>query len=837
MGLKAGARHISRRLRVGLLAGLVVVVSHAGIVAAQDSAQREILRDLHNFSVTGRVLYIAAHPDDENTQLIAYLANGRHYRTAYLSLTRGDGGQNVLGPEFGDELGVLRTQELLAARRIDGGRQFFSRAIDFGFSKDPRETLRIWNHQAVLSDIVRVIREFRPDVLITRFSPTAGHTHGHHTASAMLALEAFKLAGNPAAFPEQLKALAPWQPKRIFWNGGGFQRDDNPKANHLRINAGGDDPITGESFADIAGRSRSMHKTQGFGNFRGGGRGEGPRWESFELLDGAPATNDILDGVDATWARFPGGAEIGQMSESVLTKFDGADPAASVADLLKIKARLAGLPTDSVLQEKSRLLDRIIRQCLGLKVATTVPRAEVVPGETLSLHYETLVTSAPVPVRWMAVRYPSLGQETEVGMDLVPGRPATRDATETLPASTPLTQPYWLRQVPGQGIFTVNDPELIGRPENPAALPLEQVFQVGDQTLVLPDEPVQRSGASDATSDRRLEVISPVSLKFSSEVGLFAPKAVREIAVELTAARPNLKGELRLRVPEGWEVSPARRKFQLGNSGARERLVFRVTAPRQPTTAIVSAQAQIAGKSYDNDQVRLSYPHIPSQLLQPRARLRAVCLDLAVRGKRIGYLPGAGDSIAEALQAMGYSVTSLTGSDLTRERLKEFDAVVIGVRAFNVREDLVAHTDALFGYVEAGGTLVEQYNRPNGLKTERLAPYELHLSSERVTDETAPVTFLAPDNPALNTPNKITTADFTGWIQEQGIYYPDRWDEHFTPLLASHDPGEAPLKGGLLVASYGQGHFVYTGLVFFRQLPAGVPGAYRLFANLVSLGK
>ena len=321
-------RQIPRLLQAGALAGLLVAVCPQ--TAAQSTAGAEILRDLHNFEVTGRVLFIAAHPDDENTQLIAYLAGGRHYRTAYLSLTRGDGGQNVLGPEFGDELGVIRTQELLAARRIDGGRQFFSRAIDFGFSKNPQETLRIWNHQEVLSDVVRVIREFRPDVLITRFSPTAGHTHGHHTASAILALEAFKLAGSPTAFPDQLKKLAPWQPKRIFWNGGGFQRDDNPQASHIRINDGGEDPITGESFADIAAHSRSMHKTQGFGNFRGRGRGEGPRWESFELLDGAPATNDILDGVDATWNRFPGGAEIGQMAEALISKFTPEKPAVSV---------------------------------------------------------------------------------------------------------------------------------------------------------------------------------------------------------------------------------------------------------------------------------------------------------------------------------------------------------------------------------------------------------------------------------------------------------------------------------------------------------------------------
>ncbi|MGH7967830.1 MAG: LmbE family protein, partial [Limisphaerales bacterium] len=514
-----------------------------------------------------------------------------------------------------------------------------------------------------------------------------------------------------------------------------------------------------------------------------------------------------------------------------------ADPAASVPDLLNIKTRLAKLAPSPVLQEKNRLLDRIVRQCLGLKIETTLSRAEAVPGETLSLHEIASVTSGSVPVRWVAVRYPSLGTETAIGMDLAPGQPAARDSTEALPAGTPLTQPYWLREDRSQGMFSVRNPELIGRPENPSVMPLEQVFKVGDQTLVFPDEPVQIARDSGQDSARRLDAISPVSLKFTSQVGLFAPKATREVTVELTAARPDLNGDLRLNAPKGWEVSPPRRSFNLALAGAHDRLTFSVTAPSQATTATIAAQAQISGKVYDNEQVRIDYPHIPSQLLQPPARLRAVCLDLAVRGHRVGYLPGAGDSVAEALKAMGYSVTTLTGSDLTRERLKGFDAVVIGVRAFNVRADLGPNTDALFGYVEAGGNLIEQYNRPNGLKTERFAPYDLHISSERVTDETAPVTFLVPDHPALNTPNKIAAADFEGWIQEQGIYYPDRWDDHFTPLLASHDPGEESLKGGLLVAPYGKGYFVYTGLVFFRQLPAGVPGAYRLFANLVSLGK
>jgi hypothetical protein len=329
-----------------------------------------------------------------------------------------------------------------------------------------------------------------------------------------------------------------------------------------------------------------------------------------------------------------------------------------------------------------------------------------------------------------------------------------------------------------------------------------------------------------------------VSLGFDSAVELFAPGNSRAVEVELTAYRADAAGTVQLEAPSGWRVKPARQPFHLAKIGAHKRYKFIITAPPEFTTVKIIASAEIGGKRYQNDRKVIDYPHIPLQLLQPPASFKAVSLNLAIRGHKVGYLPGAGDDVAGCLKQMGCTVTTLTDTDLTPERLHGFDAVVIGVRAFNVRTNLAAHLPGLFAYVEAGGTVVAQYNRPGrDLKTEQLAPYRLHLSGERVTDETAPVTFLAPDHPVLNTPNKIMAADFDGWIQERGIYFPDEWDDHFTPILACNDPGEAPLKGGLLVAPYGKGHFVYTGLVFFRELPAGVPGAYRLFANLISLGK
>ena len=793
----------------------------------QTNTAPAILQELKSFREMGSVLYIAAHPDDENTLLIAYLARGRNYRTAYLSITRGDGGQNVLGAQFDEKLGVARTQELLAARRLDGGRQFFTRAMDFGFSKDYRETLSIWDHQEVLSDVVRVIREFRPDVVINRFSTVPGGTHGHHTASAVIGLEAFKLAGDPNAFPEQ--HLPPWQPKHLFVN------SRNEGAVRLEIN--GNDSVTGLSFTELAARSRAMHKTQGFDNFRGFGGGSGPRTESFQLLAGDPSTNDIMDGVDTTWNRVPGGAEITKQADAIIAQFNPQDVSASVPALLKLCALVAGLPQkDSVVEEKSKQLDHILQSCLGLEVETTIAHSEVVPGEEMQLHHAAVIHSS-VPVRWIAVRYPDRERNLKK-TKLRENSPSDFDFKETLPRDCLLTQPYWLREERTPGMFIVNDPSLIGRPENPPAFPIEEVFEVDGQTLVIPDEPVQiLTNATGAEIHRKLEVIPPVSLKFSSSVALFTPGKSAPISLELTVARAGLSGTVKLDMPEGWEVSPAYVPFSLDTIGDHQTFTFTATAPKKSSNAKIVACAEIGGVRYRNKREEISYPHIPRQLLQPLATLKVLSLDLAARGHTVGYLPGAGDTVASCIKEMGYSVQELTDSDLTTNKLAAFDAVVIGVRAFNVRADLAAHLPALFAYVEAGGTVVAQYNRPDGLKTSQLAPFDLHLSGDRVTDETAPMTFLAPEHPVLNTPNKITAADFDGWIQERGIYFPNQWDGHFTPILACNDPGESPLKGSLLVAQSGKGYFVYTGLVFFRELPAGVPGAYRLFANLISLGK
>jgi LmbE family N-acetylglucosaminyl deacetylase len=804
----------------------------------------EILHELESFRQMGSVLYIAAHPDDENTELLAYLSRGRDYRTAYLSLTRGDGGQNVLGSDLSEKLGVARTQELLAARRVDGASQFFSRAVDFGFSKNYLETLKIWNKQEVLSDIVRVIRDFRPDVLVTRFSPSPGGTHGHHTASSVLAIEAFKLAGDAKAFPEQ--GLAPWQPKRIFWNISKFQRDKVVGTNALKIDAGGKDSVSGESFSDIAGRSRAMHKTQGFDTFKIADVNGGPRLESFQLLDGSPSTKDIMDDVDTTWNRVPGGTEIEKSIDQIIGQFNRQDAAASVPALLNLRKQLDTLPaTDPVVNEKRLQLDHILQACLGLTVETTIPRHDVVPGEPIKLHHSAKIDpnslkniAANIPVKWIAVRYPTLKKEVAKNIDLRLDGTSSWYSLETLPATALLTQPWWLRAEGTPGMFGADDPKLIGTAENAPAFPIEDVFAVAGQTLVISDEPVQVAAHSSANQiRRRMDVIPPVSLRFISDVALLGPGASHPVEVEITASRGNSKGLLRLEAPADWKVMPPTKAFNLANVGQRERLKFTITAPLKSATAKIIASAEIDGARYRNQVEEINYPHIPPQLLQPLAMLKAVSLKMTTRGHTVGYLPGAGDSLVENMQQMGYEVKILDDAHLTTEQLAGLDAVVIGVRAFNVKDHIGEALPKLFAYIENGGTVIAQYNRPDKLKVENIAPYDLHISHDRVTDETATITFLEPDSPVLNKPNKITSADFDGWVQERGLYFPDQWDGHFKAILACNDQGEAPLKGSLLVAQYGKGHYVYTGLSFFRQLPAGVPGAYRLLANLIAIDK
>lgn len=802
----------------------------------QSSNAKAILRELEYFRQLGSVLYIAAHPDDENTELLTYLSRGRKYRTAYLSLTRGDGGQNVLGADLGNKLGMARTQELLAARALDGAHQFFTRAIDFGFSKDYKETLTVWDKQEVLSDMVRIIRTFRPDILVTRFSISPGGTHGHHTTSAILAKEAFKLAGDPKAFPEQ--KLEAWQPKRILWNVGRFQKDRVTKDPIIKVDVFGDDSVSGKSFYEIASASRAEHKTQGFDTFKLPFVQGEKRQESFQLIDGDPLSKDIMDGIDTSWNRFEGGEEIEKYASDIIAKFDTHDPSKSVSSLFALRLKLSKLPANLILKEKQKLLDLILQQCLGLKTKTTLNNADVVPGEQMHLHSSVSINST-MPCTWVKMHYSLLNKDIKTNLNLKQNQPSSIDSSETMPTNALLTQPYWLYKDGTPGMFHVDNPELIGMAENLPAFAIVHTFKIGKEILTIEDEPVQEitNQQSKIIQTRKLNVIPPVSLCLNPEVAIFTKGSTQTIEAKIHAARPGMKGSLHLEAPKDWLTEPKSHSFHLKHAGDIETFTFKITAPTKTQSVKIVASADIGDTIYRNQRQEINYSHLPLQLFQPPAVLSAVCLDFKKSGSKVGYLPGAGDSLPENLKQLGYGVKSLDDATLTRNDLEGLDAIVLGVRAFNTREQIGKAMPALLSYVEDGGTMIVQYNRPDQLKADKISPYELKISADRVTDEKSAMTFLAPDHEVLNKPNKITKADFDGWVQERGLYFAGKWDERFIPILACNDSGEEPKKGVLLIARYGKGHYIYTGLSFFRELPAGVPGAYRLFANMVSIGK
>jgi LmbE family N-acetylglucosaminyl deacetylase len=828
--------------RLPLVASTLAALSFASLACATPApaplSPAEIGEELRALGTVGSVLHVAAHPDDENTELITFLSRGRHYRTGYLSLTRGDGGQNELGRDFDEKLGLLRTHELLAARQLDRGQQFFTRAIDFGFSKTPEETLTFWNKKEVLGDVVRVIRQFRPDVIVTRFPiPPGSGGHGHHTASGMLSVEAFKLAGDPTAYPEQLaEGLTPWQPRRLLWNvfrftpGSTLPLPGTPFTQDIA----GKDVLTGEEFGTIAAHSRAMHKTQGLGGFAMRAR-TGPNSQSFLLLAGEPATNDVMEGIDTTWARYPGGAEIATALAQILADYKSDTPAASVPALLKLRTQLAALPTDAVIADKRAQLDRIVLSALGVRVSTNASTAEVIPGGTVRLTFAALANSPGVA--YVGVRTP-FTQLKFARADLSANAGEPPSVVVLLPADLPLSHPYWLREPGAAGISTVSDPSLIGRPENPPVIPVTHVFDVGGQQIEVADEPVHAT--TDARGEiRRLVAVAPVAIAFDSEIYYAAPATAKTVRLTLTAARA-AAGTLQLALPTGWSATPAQVPFRFAAAGEKAEFSFVLHAPAASSAGAVTATVAIDGRTYSHQRLELRYAHLPPLLLQARASVRLVSFDLALRAQRIGYLPGAGDYVAECLAQMGANVRLLTGADLTPEKLAGLDAVVIGVRAFNERTDLKDNLPGLFAWVEQGGTVIAQYNRPNGLNAPTLAPFALSIEGPapalRVTEENAAVTALLPAHPALTTPNRLVAADWDGWVQERGAYFPSKWDEsRFVAPLAMNDTGEKPLQSSLLIARHGKGHYVYTGLAFFRQLPAGNPGAWRLFANLVSL--
>ncbi|HEY1239225.1 MAG TPA: PIG-L family deacetylase [Bryobacteraceae bacterium] len=849
---------------------LVSFVTQAVLVQGQAnlSGTAEIEESLRKLNELGSVLMIAAHPDDERTGVLAYFARGRHMRTAYLSATRGEGGQNLIGAEQGAQLGLIRTQELLAARRIDGAQQFFTRAIDFGFTRTPEEALQMWGHDRILSDMVWVIRRYRPDVVILCFTGTPRDGHGQHQASAILGREAFQAAADPARFPEQLQYAQPWQARRLaqasfnFGAGpgpgsggppggagaggrggrggrGGARNADPPRepakpiGSPLETDTGAYNPILGYSYEQIAGMSRSMHRSQGMGNLGRVGEVD----SEFTIIGGDAASKDLFDGIDTSWNRLSGGAAIGAILADASRAFDPARPENIIPSLTKARPLIAAL-SDPLARIKLEELDDLLAQCAGLWIDAQAREPETVPGSYLSVT-TTVINRSRANVKLDAARLEGVFNEDLPVEPVQLGYNQTNALTSTrrIPPAEPYSQPYWLEQPPTGSAYTVPDQRLIGLADTPPILRVSLRLSVDGAPFEV-TRPVEYRYADrvEGARIRPIAVVPPVALEVPNAVAMFPAAAERKVAVTIKGNTGDAKGEVRLDVPAGWKVIPKSMPFHVGALGELEQVFFDVTPPAADSAAPVRAVATTDGREITSGMQVISYSHIPTQILLPPSTGRFVRADIKVTAHKIGYIMGAGDDMPDALRELGLEVTLLSSTDLEQGDLSRFDAIVAGVRAYNVRADVRASQRRLLDYVSNGGTYIVQYN--TGDNSLNVGPYPITEppgNRYRVTVEDAPVTLPHPDSRLLQYPNHINPKDFEGWVQERGVYFASKWDPKYETVMASKDPDEEePLAGGQLWTHYGKGVYIFTAYSWFRQLPAGVPGAYRMFANLLS---
>ncbi|WP_411768530.1 PIG-L family deacetylase [Winogradskyella sp. A3E31] len=802
----------------------------------------EIYEAIQKLNVLGSVLYVAAHPDDENTRLISYMANEKKARTAYLSLTRGDGGQNLIGPEIRELLGIIRTQELLAARRIDGGEQRFTRANDFGYSKHPDETLEIWNKDKVLADVVWAIRTFKPDVIINRFDHrTSGRTHGHHTSSAMLSMEAFELANDASKYNEQLNYTSTWQPKRLFFNTSwwfygsqeNFEKAD--KSNMINFDVGVYYPMKGLSNNEVASLASSQHLCQGFGRLSQ----RGSQDEYVEFLKGDPldGNNDIFAGIDTSWNRVEGGKAISDILLPIEQNFDFKDPSSHLPQLLRAYKMLQNIKNEHWKTIKSQEIKDIIQACAGLYLEASANSSSATPGSEIDLRLEVLNRSSAT-ILLDAYTLTGLNNPVSKNISLESNTRFNFEEALTIPEDTEYTSPYWLKEKGTLGTYKVPDQELIGLPETPRALFAEFNLTINNIPIAFKKPIVYRYSEPDKGElYRPFEIVPPVTSSIKDKVFIFENDQQKDIEVTVRAGKDNVDGYVQMAYPDNWSVYPKQQKVSIANKGDIQTLVFTVIPPKNQSEGYISPMVVLDDGIYTDELIEIDYNHIPFQTVLLPSESKVVRLNISKRGNNIGYIEGAGDVVPESLRQIGYNVTMLQPEQITPENLKQFDAIVTGIRAYNVVDELKFKQKYLLGFVEQGGNLIVQYNTSRGLVTDDYAPYTLKLSRDRVTDETAEITILEPEHPLLNFPNTITQSDFKGWVQERGLYFPDEWSEEYTPLLSSNDKGESSKKGSLVVAKYGKGNYIYTGLSFFREFPAGVSGAYRLFTNLLSAGK
>ncbi len=818
--------------------------------AADRKTSSEIFQEIKKLNFLGSALFVAAHPDDENTRLISYLANDVQAEVAYLSLTRGDGGQNLIGTEIREGLGLIRTQELLQARRVDGGNQFFSTANDFGFSKIPDETFTIWDRDKVESDVVWVIRNFKPDIIINRFDHrTPGTTHGHHTSSAIISYDVFDKSGDENFYPSQLTQVDVWQPVRLFFNtsywfyGGRAAFEEMDKSHLYQVDSGSYFPELSWSNNEIAARSRSMHKSQGFGSQLQ--RGE--QTEYFELLKGEDQENkkDLFGGIDTSWSRVEGGAPITKLVEQIIQNFDLAAPQNSLDALFNLKTEVSKLPSGHWRNLKLREIEMILSDVSGLFAGFDTNESSASPGSVVQARVEVIARSTSrFKVDSLVVMSHTNSGIKRSPLELNSQLNLEQNKDERLSFNLELdkdlvySNSYWLNSPASQGNYSVSKQDYIGLPELESPVRLHVFLSDNSgNSLVL-----ERSLRHKFVDRVRGEVIDPfhivpeLSINFTSPVTIFADTKVQEIGVKVKASRDNVKGILRLNTQEEWDIEPKNYEFNIDSKGGEQEFFFRVKPPKNSQESLVYGIADFDGKQFDQSDLVIEYDHIPKQIILQPATAKLARVKVEIRGEKVGYLMGAGDEVPEAITQMGYEVVPLEVKSLRADNLVGLDAVVMGIRAYNVFPELSLSKNILMTYVENGGNLIVQYNTNRGIDPDEIGPYPLQLSRDRVTVENAEVRFLEPDHPILNYPNEISAADFDYWVQERGLYFANEWDDRYTAILSSNDPNEPAREGGLLVTKYGKGYFIYSGYSWFRELPAGVVGAYRIFANMLSIG-
>ncbi len=817
-------KHYNRYYLLLLLIGILNIDSFL-FAHNEVATSTHIYKALKKLNVLGSILYIAAHPDDENTSVLSYMNQGELYRAAYLSLTRGDGGQNLLGTEKGPLLGVLRTQELLSARRIDGAEQFFTRAIDFGYSKSSDETLRNWDRELLLGDVVKVIRLFKPDIIITRFSKTQGG-HGHHLVSAILAEEAFTAAADPQHYPDQLMRLEVWQAKRLFWNTW------SPGEKAISINIGKYDPLLGKSYQEFAAASRSMHKSQGFGVSPR--RGEQYIW--FDLTAGEPAETDLFEGIDVSWNRVKNSNTISEKINLLIASFDPDTPENSVADLIELYQLLDDHSDNYWVKVKKMEVKNLIKMCSGLWMESVVEHPGTSPGSMIEVESMILNrTNIPILIRYIENTY--YKSDSLLLQLLETNIPFSKKLQITVPADAPYTQPFWL-QLPNDGkMFSFKESSIIYQADTPPALKTTFYIEINGLPLDYEVPVVHRWNDAIEGEQIRPFVIRPkINISIDKPSYIFAGSKSHNINFRITSNSNNVQGSVQLETPYGWKIQPAQHTFNILSPGDQIVRRFQVQPGTDAKSGIASMKATaLDGKEFKNTIIEIDYNHIPLQTVLQPAQTNLVHLDIVVPAGNIGYIMGSGDEIPDALTQLGYKVELLSDEVLEKSDLSVYDAIICGIRAFNTRKELIRLQKRLINYVEDGGTWIVQHNTRFGFDVDQIGPYSFSTSGrDRVSDENAPIQILQPDHRIFNYPNKITKLDFENWVQERGLYFADSWDDNLVPLLSGNDPGENTKLGGLLYSTYGKGVFIFTGYSWFRQLPAGVPGAYRIFVNMIS---